>query len=345
MIYSDEYWIDVKRILPNIVDKEALYNKRILLTGATGMLVSAVLDTLCLMNRECGANIEIILASRTIERVKRRFSHLKEGTDYHWIYFDTTEEREFQIDIDYIIHGASNANPTLYALHPAETIMGNIVGTNSLLKLLAKNQKGRMLFISSSEIYGKTERGCEYKEEDYGVIDSMNLRAGYPNAKKLAETLCVSYKSEYDVDVVVARPGHIYGPSITDKDDRASAQFTKAAAEGNEIVLKSAGLQRRSYCYTLDCASAILSILTRGKSGEAYNIANKNSNITIRELAEEFAECVNRKVRYENPSDIEEKGYNLMSNSALNAEKLEALGWKAEFGFSEGIARTIKFYK
>lgn len=139
------------------------------------------------------------------------------------------------------------------------------------------------------------------------------------------------------------RPGHIYGPTITKDDTRASAAFTWDAVVGKDIVMKSVGEQLRSYCYTLDCASAILTVLLNGESGRAYNISNKDSVVSIRDMAEALANAGGCRVIFEMPSDIEKKSYNLMSTSALNAEKLERLGWKAEFDLEEGAMKTLKY--
>ena len=105
--------------------------------------------------------------------------------------------------------------------------------------------------------------------------------------------------------------------------------------------MKSAGLQLRSYCYTLDCASAILTVLIKGESGEAYNISNSQSVVTIRELAECMAKTAGVKVVFEQASDQELKSYNMMDNSSLNSEKLEVLGWKGCFNLKEGIESTL----
>lgn len=117
-------------------------------------------------------------------------------------------------------------------------------------------------------------------------MDILNQRASYPSAKRASETLCIAYGIEYGVDTVIVRPGHIYGPSITESDSRASAQFTRNVVAGKDIVMKSAGTQVRSYCYTLDCASAVLTVLLNGQTGNAYNISNKNSICTISDIAQ-----------------------------------------------------------
>ena len=117
----------------------------------------------------------------------------------------------------------------------------------------------------------------------------MKSRSCYPSAKRAAETLCASYFAEYGLDIVVARPSHVYGPNSTEKDNRASAQFFRDVLSGRDVVLKSRGQQLRSYTYVADCVSALLTVLTAGVSGEAYNIANPAATATIAEFAETIA--------------------------------------------------------
>ena len=337
MIYTKNYWEDVALAAKQICKAEKLQNKKVLITGATGMVCSAIVEMISYLNKSKNANITLYLAGRNEERVKNRFHNICE---YKFIYFDTLSGLVFDEELDYIIHGASNANPNAYSAEPVETLVGNIIGTQALLEV-AKRKQAKMLYISSSEVYGnKTDNGM-YVETDYGYIDILNPRACYPNGKRAAETLCVSYGLEYGVEIVIVRPGHIYGPTITANDTRASAQFTRNVLNGENIVMKSSGMQKRSYCYTLDCASAILFVLLNGKNGEAYNISNKQSVVTIKDLAEEMAEYAGVDVTYEVPSDNEVKGYNMMTNSSLNAEKLEQLGWSAVFDIKQGVKSTI----
>lgn len=342
--YCDEYWDDVDRVIGCVPGLETIFDSTILVTGATGMICSSVVDILVRLNRRYNAGITIYLAGRNRERLEARFSPFVSGQDYSFVYHDATKSQEFSIHADYVIHGASNANPAVYSKEPVETMLANIIGLNDLLAWAARINSKRILYISSSEVYGNINEVRAYKEDDYGYVDILNQRACYPSAKRAAETLCVAYGEEYGVDTVIVRPGHIYGPSISDTDSRASAQFTRKAASGEDIVMKSAGLQMRSYCYTLDCASAILAVLLRGERGNAYNISNKESISSISDIANALAKAVDRKVVYENASELEKKGYNMMSNSSLDATKLEQLGWRALFDLQQGATRTLKYY-
>ena len=342
--YCEDYWLDVRLVSEHIPNIDSLYGKSILITGATGMICSAVAEVLLYLNKEKNAKIHIILASRNKDRLQKRFYCFEEGKDYSFCHYDATSATPLDIKADYIIHGASNADPGKFAKEPVETMLANIIGLNTLLKSATNNNAKRLLYISSSEVYGRKEEKRPYKEYDYGFVDILNPRASYPSSKRAAETLCSAYSAEYGLDTVIVRPGHIYGPTITDSDSRASAQFTRKAKAGEDIVMKSAGSQLRSYCYTLDCASAILTVLINGKCEEAYNISNSNSIVTIREIAESLAKAGKVNIVFENPSDYEQKSYNLMENSSLESSKLEGLGWKACFDISMGAIRTLNYY-
>lgn len=344
MRYDETYWEDADRAIRSIPNVSALSGKSVLITGATGMICSSIAEILFRLNLR-KANITIYLAGRSRERMETRFQDFDPEADYTFVPYDATRNCRIDVPADYIIHGASHANPAIYAKQPVETMLANLIGLNSLLESALRTKAKRVLYISSSEVYGKKGGSDPYHEEDYGSLDILNPRACYPSAKRAAETLCVSYGSEYGLETVIARPGHIYGPTITRSDSRASAQFTWDAVEGRNIVMKSAGAQLRSYCYTLDCASAILTGLINGKSGSAYNISNKNSVVTIRTLAEAMARYAGVNIAFSDPTDAERKSYNLMDNSSLTSDRLEALGWTAAFDLQMGVKRTIDYLR
>ena len=332
----------------SIPEIDKLYNKKILITGATGMLCSPVVDIISLLNREKNAGIELTIAGRSEQRCSDRFKGALDEGDYKFVKYDANSVAKLDVKADYIIHGASNADDRRFLKEPVETLLSNIIGLKALLDLAADNKGSRLLFVSSSEVYGNRERFSyaadgEIAEDEYGYVDILSSRSCYPSGKRAAESLCASYIDEYDVDAVIVRPGYIYGPTISKTDSRASAAFTLDAASGRNIVMKSKGEQLRSYCYMLDCASALLSVLVKGECGEAYNISNKDSIVSIKDVAECLAEKSGVKVVLEIPSEEEKKSFNPMKNSVLDATKLESLGWKAYFGLEEGIERTLKF--
>lgn len=342
--YTDSYWQDIDKTVCAIPGLAKLQKKTVLLTGATGLIGSSVADLLFHLKRTYHMEIQVLLAGRSSERIHRRFYPFKEDKDYSFLPFDATRYGDSMEDIklDYVIDSASNANPALFDKEPVQTMLCNIVGVDSLLHNMAQSQTKRFLYISSSEVYGQKSSPEPYKEDEYGFVDILNPRACYPVSKRAAETLCTAYAKEYGIDFVVVRPGHIYGPAITDTDARASAQFTRDVFAGKNILMKTPGQQLRSYCFSMDCASAILCVLLNGRTGEAYNISNKDSIVSIRKLAEMLAHKGNCNIEFAQASDAEQRSYNLMDNSSLNAEKLERLGWQGMFDLENGVQKTLE---
>jgi nucleoside-diphosphate-sugar epimerase len=342
-MYSDDYWQQIEAIALANESYKSLFGKTILVTGATGLVCSSVVDLLLALNRLKGANISIVIAARSEARVKSYFGKHSNADDLSFSFFDATKTDGMTFDrqIDFIIHAASNATPSEFSAHPVDTILANVLGLNHLLSAAVESSVERVLYVSSSEVYGSNKTGEPYLENDYGPIDILNSRAAYPLSKQTGEALCIAYGAEHNLDTVIARPGHIYGPLVNKNDNRASAQFTRKARDSADIVLKSDGKQLRSYCHALDCASAMLSILTSGLRDNAYNISNPNSICTISELAAAIAKEGKVNVVYEAPTQGEKKVFNMMDNSSLNSTKLEGLGWKSYFDLQSGVKNML----
>lgn len=337
------YQEDILRVLP-VLDTDILKGKRILITGASGLIGSAVTDLLisCNLNKQTGNTI--YAAGRNPQRLSERFSH---GLDAGLIpvAYDATQAISFDFPVDYIIHGASNASPDKYVSEPVDTMLANVSGVNDLLSYACKVQAKKVVYISSSEVYGQLAHGNPLVEDEYGNVNILSVRSAYPMGKRAAETLCIGYASQYGVDVSIVRPGHIYGPTALASDNRVSSLFARKAAAGEDLVMKSAGTQIRSYCHCIDCATAILSVLTRGESMQAYNISNRESVITIRQMAQILAKHGDVQLILDIPTAAEQAAFNPMDNSSLNSEKLEALGWRGCFDAELGFAHTVAVLK
>lgn len=345
MIYNEKYLQDLSKTFKNNQDILKLNNKSIFITGATGLIGSTIADYLIYLNKHQKMNISIYLGARDYNKLINRFSIYKEGVDYYYIEYDSLIKFSCTVKFNYIIHCAGNGDPSNIINQPVETILGNIKGLSDLLFYAKEKSVNRVLFVSSSEVYGINNINIAHVENQYGIIDALNIRACYPISKKCGENLCIAFSNEHNVDSVIVRPGHIYGPQMSPHDSRATAQFLRNVINGSDIIMKSNGLQLRSYCYSLDCASAILTVLLNGRKCEAYNISNSNSICTIKEFAEELALQTGHKVVIEKSSDNEKKSYNFMNNSSLNSAKLEALGWIPSFSLSEGISCTINQFR
>ena len=341
MKYNSVFYEDCDVIYQAIPNVKMLNNKVIVVTGSTGLIGSAIIDFLSYLNEKRGFNTVIYAGCRSSDKFRDRFKD-RSGLGIRYFTYDALKELTIDFEPDYVINAASLANPNAYVTKPVETMLTNFIGTNEWLKNLSHTSKGRFLLVSSSEVYGQKDSSDLYQENEYGYVDILNPRACYPSSKRATETLCASYKKEYGCDYVVVRPGHIYGPSYTKEDNRASTAFIRDVVSGSDIVMKSNGLNLRSYCYSFDAVSAILCVLINGENGIAYNISSLKSIATIREFAESLAKVSGKKVVFENPTDQEIQSYNLMENSALKAELLELLGWDGVFDLKTGITHTLK---
>ncbi len=340
MRYTDKYIADLARIRESIPGWEQLRGKSVLITGAGGLICSALVDALVAMG-----DVQVFAAGRNTQKLQNRLSHWKNCDNLHFVQYDAALPLTFDEQFDYIIHGASNANPAAYGAQPVQTMVANFVGMDNLLRYAADTGAKRVLYVSSSEVYGRKEGSDPYHEQEYGFVDILNPRACYPSSKRAAETLCAAYTQQYGVDTIIVRPGHVYGPTCTASDNRVSSQFPRDALAGKDIVMKSAGSQLRSYCYVLDCVSAMLTVLLKGESAHAYNISNPNSIVTIRQMAQSIADAAGVSLVFENPTDAEAKNFNLMDNSALDSAALEALGWHGLFDLVSGVEATLDAIK
>ena len=347
MKYTDRYWDDIKIAIASVPNINRIYGKNVLITGASGMICSAVIDVLLYLNKFENAGITVYAAGRDYRKIYDRFFGFNSSDGLIFVPYDATKNETISVSdkIDYIIHGASNANPAIYKREPVETILANVLGLNELLKFAVDVKAKRLLYVSSSEVYGEKEDNEPYSEDDYGYIDVLSQRSGYPLSKRTGESLCIAYSMEHSIETVIVRPGHIYGPTIQNSDNRASAEFSRRAAAGLDIIMKSEGKQLRSYCYTLDCASAMIVVLINGESQVAYNISNAESICSIRDIADMIATKAGVKVIFDAPTEDEKNSYNPMSNSSLKSERIEAIGWHPAFSLEHGVESTIQILK
>lgn len=329
---NSPYYIDLHNTV--IPELNSLRGSRILVTGSTGLIGSSLVELLLLHSKEF--DYRVYAGCRDIRKAQRRFSG---SYDLEYCTLDVTKPIELDQEFDYIIDAASNGSPYFFSSDPVGVMKANLLGVCNLLDYGMNHGLKRFLYISSGEVYGE---GCDdrWKESDSGYVDTMTTRACYPSSKRAAESLCVSYLSQYNVDVVVARISHTYGPNFTNRDDRVYAQFIRNVLNNEDIKLKSKGEQYRSWIYVVDCVSALLYILEKGQSGQAYNVANGESNITIRELADVVANLTGKNVDI--PTLSEKIVGTPVTKSVFDTSKLENLGWKPRYTICQGMKNTIE---
>ena len=344
---SKTYKEDLRHIADLDLPWEKLKDASVLLTGSTGMFGSLLIDVIMAKN-EAGLNCDVYGINRDLKKAEERFDRWLENERLHLIGHDVNEPFLMKdLDkIDYVLHMASNTHPVQYATDPIGTITTNIIGVQNMLELAVWHDASRFMFVSSNEIYGESRGDTELFDEDYcGYVDCNTLRAGYPESKRCSEALCQAYKVQKGLDVVIARPTRSYGPTMQFSDTKAISQFIKKGLSGEDIVLKSAGTQLYSYTYAADAVSGLLTILLKGKDGEAYNIADEGSDLTLKDLAQMIADMSGSKVVFEVPDAIEAAGYSKATKARLSGNKLKKLGWKPGCTIESGLDRTFQVFE
>ncbi len=340
------YQSDLAEVLLQDIPWEKLRKKTICITGATGMIASVVIDILMKRNREYDSGIRIIAVSRSEEKARACFDRYWSDSHFKWYSHDITKPFPELGIMDYILHAASNTHPRAYATDPVGTITANVQGTYQLLTYAAAHSCRRFFFFSSVEIYGENRGDTDKFNETYlGYIDCNTLRAGYPESKRLGEALCNAFAAKYEQDFVIGRFSRVYGPTMAKEDSKAIAQFIGKAAMGEDIVLKSQGNQLYSYTYAADAALATLVLLLKGESGSAVNIADRASDIRLRDLAALLAKEAGTKVVFELPDEVERAGYSTAQTAVLDDGKIVGLGWKPLTPIERGISKTVSMIR
>ncbi len=345
-LYNNElYMEDVRYVAGLDLPWEKLKKQSVMLSGATGLIGSFLIDVIMEKNLTDGLSCTIYALGRDAQKAKVRFDKYTDDSHFVFIPYDVTVPfaRNDLGRIDYVLHLASNTHPMQYSTDPIGTITTNIVGVQHMLDLAVLHKATRFAFASSNEIYGDNRGDVEFFNEEYcGYINSNTMRAGYPESKRCGEALCQAYKVQKGLDIVIFRFTRSYGPTMLMSATKAISKFIKNGISGEDIALKSEGTQYYSYQYVADSVSGLLTVLLRGSNGEAYNIAEEHSDITLRELAEIIAGIGGKEVVFDIPDADEAAGYSTATKARLDGHKLQALGWKPKYTIRSGVERTIR---
>ena len=324
---TDLEFEDIEKVATLPYNWEKLNNKVVMISGGTGFIGSFITAVVRYRNERFNSNIKIVSLSR-------RGGESDEIVEY--LKADITKPIAYEGYIDYILHLASNTHPKQYGEDPVGTITTNVIGCDNLLKL-AVEKNATFLLASSVEIYGQGTE--EPMDEKYcGYIDCNIARSGYNEAKRTCEALCQSYKQQYGIQVKIVRLARVFGADKK-QDTKAMSQFIDSAVAGEDIILKSKGNQRFSYCYIADAVSGILKVLLDGASGEAYNIADEDDGMTLGDYAKYLAELTGKEVVYQIEDDA---AASRASYAMLDCKKIKDIGWKPMFTVKESLERTYK---
>ncbi len=337
---------DISQVLAADLPWGEFEGRTVLVAGANGFLPAAMVETLLtLALRGKAPRLRVIALARSREHALRRFGgHLGHPALAIRIA-DASQPIEIDEPVDMIVHAASQASPRFYGADPVGTALPNVLGTHHLLELARRKRATRLLYFSSSEIYGVSEERGAIAESDFGALDPATIRACYAESKRMGETLCVAYGAQHGVDCVIARPFHTYGPGMRLDDGRVFADFVRDVVQGRDIVLNSDGSAERAFCYLADATQAFFTLLLKGEKGRAYNVGNSRAVVSIRDLATTLTGLYPERglsATFAAPRD----GYiaSSVARSAPDTTRLEELGWRPRTSVEAGFRRTIDIY-
>lgn len=320
---------------------ENIRGRKFIVTGATGLIGSTIVRCLLALNEKKSAGIQIIGLVRDIDKASALFL----GRDIKWLCYDLSETFVLkEPEVDYIFHCACPTSSKFYIENPVELIKTSVQGSISMLEYARVNKVKGLVYLSSCEVYGSVDMDNVFDESYSGYVNPTDVRSGYPMAKRLVECLCHSYSKEYGVPVTIARLTQTFGAGVSLSDNRVFAQFSKSAIANENIIMHTKGESAKPYCYTIDAVNAFFYLLLKGVSGEAYNIANFGTYISICDLAKYIAN------NFSTSSSviIEEKegmGYAPITKLHMSTDKIEALGWKPWYSMDMMFTNLINYYK
>lgn len=327
---------------------KAIEGSSFLISGGGGFIGSYFMDLL----KFCNDNIFLepataICIDNFITGVPERIEHIKDNENFIFINADISKPIKIDYDIDYIINAASIASPAYYRKYPIETLETNVLGLKNLIELGMQKKVRSFLNLSSSEIYGNPDEANIPTREDYnGNVSCTGPRACYDESKRLGETMCVNYYKEYRVPIKSARPFNVYGPGLKLDDRRVIPDFFNDAIRKRKIRILSDGTPSRSFCYISDAVKGFMLVLLSEFDGEAFNIGNDMTEISMRGIAELIAEIAgNVTIEYKRSKEIDYLTDNPQRRCPDLAKSKSYLSYYPKVGLETGLKRMYQWYK
>jgi UDP-glucuronate decarboxylase len=307
---------------------------KILVTGGAGFLGSHLCDALLK-----DQNNMVICLDNLYTGSENNIAHLQSNSHFQFINHDVTNPIDIDIDIDQIYNLACPASPIHYQHDPVQTMKTSVLGAINILNLAKKNNS-RVMQASTSEIYGDPIEHPQ-TETYWGNVNPIGIRSCYDEGKRSAETLCVDFERQYDVDARIVRIFNTYGPRMNKNDGRVVSNFIVQAILGEDLTIFGDGSQTRSFCYYTDLIDGFIKMMNSEKPLTPINLGNP-SEFTILELAELVINRVSSgsKISF---SDLPTDDPKQRKPDISNAKNL--LSWKPIIAIEDGLDSTIKYFK
>ena len=306
--------------------------KKILVTGGAGFIGSNLIGKLIKEENE------IICVDNLYTGSKKNIYTFLDKPNFTFMVHDVTFP--LYLEVDEIYHLACPASPVHYQRNPVQTTKTCVIGTINMLGL-AKRTKAKLLQASTSEIYGDPEKHPQ-TEDYWGNVNPIGERACYDEGKRCAETLCMDYIRQYDLDVKIVRIFNTYGPNMDMNDGRVVSNFIIQALQKNDITIYGEGTQTRSFCYVDDLVNGLYAVMNNpDKYPEPLNVGNpkeftiKDLAIKILQLTESKSKIIYKKLPTDDPKQRKPDIENIYMQT----------DWKPQIELQEGLIKTINYFK
>ncbi len=244
-------------------------------------------------------------------------------------------------EIDIVYHLASPASPVQYKKHPIDTLMTNALGTYLIMEQVKNGRFHRVLFASTSEIYGDPLEHPQ-KESYWGNVNTVGPRACYDEAKRFAESLVYTYYRSFKSSVRIARIFNTYGPQMEIDDGRVVSNLITQALKGKPMTIYGDGLQTRSFCYVSDLILGLKKLAEKEAiDGSIVNLGNPQER-TVEELALLIQKATKSKSKIVYKPIGQDDPKKRKPDITL-AETL--LDWHPVVDIQEGLKKTITYFK
>jgi dTDP-glucose 4,6-dehydratase len=309
---------------------------RVLITGAAGFLGSHLSD------RFISEGHQVVGMDNLITGNMDNIAHLLGHERFRFIKHDVSNYIYVAGDIDAVLHFASPASPNDYLEYPIPTMKVGSLGTHNTLGL-AKAKSARYLLASTSEVYGDPQVNPQ-PETYWGHVNPIGPRGVYDEAKRFAEAMTMAYHRYHGLETRIVRIFNTYGPRMRLNDGRVVPNFIRQALQGEPLTVYGDGTQTRAFQYYTDLVEGIYRLLA---SDEALpvNIGNPNE-MTILDFARAVVEIADSTSSIEFVQPVDERVKDDPKQRRPDITKArEVLGWEPQVDLSEGLAKTIDFFR
>ena len=303
--------------------------KSALVSGAAGFVGSHLVDRLL------EEGFTVVGVDNFITGKEENLNSAKSNSKFSFLDLDVVSEiPDLGMKFDYIFHAASPASPPKYFEYPIETMLVNSIGTKNLLDLAEKNNS-RLIFFSTSEVYGDPLEHPQ-RESYWGNVNPIGPRSIYDEAKRFGEALVAQYVREKKVDAGIIRIFNTYGPRLDPHDGRVVSTFIRQAINGEALTINGDGNQTRSFCYITDLIDGIFKMAESHEFGP-INLGNPNE-MTLNELIKEISKLLSKNLDTTNLPELKDDPVRRKPDISLAKEKL---GWEPKVSLTQGLQLLI----